>query len=476
MKYIFLLTFGFFLSILSISQEPSSDSSIETEILSKNNFDISIIQVFPQDFPKVSVVFQAKNELGEPLWLLTKEDFLVRENAYECEILDVRNISENKPLNLALVLDHSGSMIEDPAQITDTSLSYQQLYFDGLLPDGYVMPITHAKEAILNFFNVENQPEDSMFFVGFSETVDKIPALTNNFDRFSGIVRNVEPGGNTAFYDAVYNAIDSLKNHSSQPAVIALTDGGDNSSVHKYEELIEFAQEHDVPIYIIGLGNVNSYFLEYICEQTNGFYYHTNDPSKLTEIYENIKKQLRSIYELDYQSNEDNSDDALRRIKFYFTNDTLTFNSNEYEFELPEEVVEHLETRHEELRQLQQELQEQEEFERNMMIGGGIAGVLLLGIGAFIIVRRRRKKSNPKILNAFPNPFSDQLTLKYSLPEGENGIISVQNMSGATVHETTISAGTTENIMDLSALESGTYLISIRTDSASSNVQKVVKY
>ena len=108
--------------------------------------------MFPQEFPKVSVVFQAKNDLGEPLWLLTKDEFKIRENAEICEVLDVRNISENRPLNLAIVFDHSGSMVENPEHMTDTSLSYQSLYFDGMLPEGYIMSIEYAQEAVLNFF------------------------------------------------------------------------------------------------------------------------------------------------------------------------------------------------------------------------------------------------------------------------------------------------------------------------------------
>ena len=314
-----------------------------------------------------------------------------------------------------------------------------------------------------------------MFFVGFSETVDNIPPLTNNFDRFESKVRNVKPGGNTAFYDAVFNAVDSLKNHNSQPAVIALTDGGDNASIHEYEELIKFANENQVPIYIIGLGNVNSYVLDRICRETNGFYYHTNDPTKLTEIYENIKKQLRSIYELDYMSNQDNSAAPLRRIKFYFTNDTLTFNYNEYEFELPQEVVNHLEIRHEELRKKQQELYEQEELERNLLIGGGIAGVLILGIGAFIIIRRRKKKSNLKIVSVFPNPFSTQLTVNYVMPNATNGVIRISDLSGSILKEVKINASESKHSIELSDLKTGTYLVSINTPSSISNAVKVIK-
>lgn len=270
-------------------------------------------------------------------------------------------------------------------------------------------------------------------------------------------------------------AIDSLKNHHSQPAVIALTDGGDNASVHQFEELIAFANQHQVPIYIIGLGNVNSNILEQICNETKGFYYHTNDPKKLTEIYENIKRQLRSIYELDYMSNEDNSYDSLRRITFYFTNDTLSFNYNEFEFELPQEVVKHLEIRRAELAKKQAEIQEQEVFENNLVIGFSVAGVLLLGIGAFVIVTRKKKKQAPKIITVFPNPFLDQITINYLIPNANNGLLRITNLNGSMISEEQISPEASEFKIDLSELESGTYLISLLSNNTTSNVVKVVK-
>jgi len=40
--------------------------NIQTEIKSENIFDLSIVKVYPESFPTVSVVFQAKNKFGRP--------------------------------------------------------------------------------------------------------------------------------------------------------------------------------------------------------------------------------------------------------------------------------------------------------------------------------------------------------------------------------------------------------------------------
>ena len=99
-----LLSIFIFILNWSFAQEKEQ---IETELVSKTEFEVSIIQVFPDSFPQVSVMFQAKNQRNEPLWLLKKDDFGIKENGFDCEVLDVRNISKNTPLNIALVFDHS---------------------------------------------------------------------------------------------------------------------------------------------------------------------------------------------------------------------------------------------------------------------------------------------------------------------------------------------------------------------------------
>ena len=65
---------------------------IETEIKSQNIFELSIIQVYPDSFPDVSVVFQAKNEDGKPLWKLDKSEVTVAENNRDCDVVSLINI------------------------------------------------------------------------------------------------------------------------------------------------------------------------------------------------------------------------------------------------------------------------------------------------------------------------------------------------------------------------------------------------
>ena len=126
--------------------------NIQTEIKSENIFDLSIIKVYPDSFPNVSVVFQAKNKFGKPLWTLDKSEIQVKENYQDCEVLKLLNISKDKPINIGLVFDHSGSMVDNPAQMPKDVETMQDYYFYGLeMPKDYVMAIDYAKEGVLGF-------------------------------------------------------------------------------------------------------------------------------------------------------------------------------------------------------------------------------------------------------------------------------------------------------------------------------------
>lgn len=256
-------------SILALAQ----DRNVQTKIEAENIFELSIIRVYPDSFPKVSVVFQAKNKYGKPLWLLKKKELKISENNIQCDVLRLINITENKPLNIGLIVDHSGSMLENPEVPRKRMDEISNLYFNGYdIPTNFTSSLDYAKEGILEFLNSSANSSDSILFVAFSETVDKIFPLTNDISGIRAFMSGIEPSGPTAFYDAIYLALDSLSAHSTNSAIIAMTDGHDNSSVHGYDEVINKAKAKNIPIYIIGLGDVDKEGLKRMSKLTDGFY------------------------------------------------------------------------------------------------------------------------------------------------------------------------------------------------------------
>lgn len=449
--------------------------NVSTEIKSANIFELSIIKVFPDSFPNVSVVFQAKNKFGKPLWTLNKSEIKVKENNQDCEVLRLLNISKDKPINIGLVFDHSGSMVDNPAQMPKGLESMQDYYFYGMqLPKNYVMAIDYAKEGVLGFLDEAKSLNDSISFVGFSSTVDKIYPLTNNVSEIKSFVENVKPYGRTAFYDALYLSIQNLAKGSCKSVIVALTDGQDNESIHTSQEVIDLATENKIVIYTIGLGDVDSTFLEQISNHTDGFYYYTNDPKKLKEIYLNIKEQIKSIYQIDYTSSNLNYLEEDREIRFSFVNDTLEFANDSAFYTLPQETISYLRKLEEERIIAEMKMEEERiTAKRNKLIFGSL-GVLLLGLGSFMVYNRKKKELI--ITKTYPNPFENELTIEFKSSNDVSNIsLKILDINGNIVFESNELNSNEKEKLNLENLKSGMYLIQIFSGESSSKAVKVMK-
>ena len=451
-----------------------AQGNIETEIKVDNVFELSIIDIYPEDYPNVSVVFQAKNKAGKPLWLLKKEEINITENNDTCKIVRLLNVSTNKPLNIALVFDHSGSMFYNPNIENDEMEIISNLYFSGLeIPSDYVMVLDYAKDGVLDFINKTENTSDSILFVGFSETVDKVFPLSNNMNDVRSFLKDVNPSGGTAFYDALFQSIDSLSVHSSSSAIVALTDGQDNSSIHDFKSVIKKANLHNIPIYIIGLGDVDKRKLKRICKSTNGFFYQTNDPEKLGEIYSNIKEQLKSIYQVDYTSLSDDFTSDNRTLKFSFLNDTLSFSNSSSKFALPEEALIYIKKLEGE-RLAKIESDKTEAYNRKLLLGGLGGGIVLLGIGSFLIIRRKKVKI--ELQQIYPNPFGQKVTIKYEVSESiSKPVLTIVDLRGNNVASHILINDDREIEIETSNFRRGVYLFNISGGGRRSITLKGVK-
>lgn len=88
--------------------------------------------------------------------------------------------------------------------------------------------------------------------------------------------------------------------------IIFITDGQDNFSTYSYDSLITQAQDDNVSIYSIGLGEASEDILKKLADETNGKYYYASDDEyddtySLNEIYEDISSET-----LDYTIDSNN--------------------------------------------------------------------------------------------------------------------------------------------------------------------------
>ncbi|MFM1809804.1 MAG: hypothetical protein RLZZ382_1029, partial [Bacteroidota bacterium] len=291
-----------FLPFIGLSQS----NKIQAGISTKDSAKLSILGVYQDDFPNISVVFRAEKKNGNPVFGLSKKELTVLENEEECQVISIRELSKQKPINIGIVLDHSGSMDYDEVQLQRLGHDMFDLPIDaqGLIefPKGYVKPITLAKSALLEFVESFNFKKDNISVVGFSSKVDRTLGLTNNVGKIKRNIRSMKTEGTTAFYDAIIAGLKQLNGAEGMNVIVALTDGNDNSSYASLVQTVNEAKQMDIPVYVVGLGDVNRAMLSQIATETGGQFFYANSAKSLHTIYEKISEKLQSFYDLVYLS------------------------------------------------------------------------------------------------------------------------------------------------------------------------------
>ncbi len=450
------LTTVFVATIFSLTVFGQTEK-VQGNLSTADTADLTILNIYPDSFPNVSVVFKAETRKGEPVWNLTKEKMKVKENSQDCEVISLEQISKNKPINLGIVIDHSGSMSVDLSQLYDkngTALYSFDAHFNPIFPKGYTSPIDNAKTAVKSFVTSFDSKKDFISIIGFSNIVGRKLSLTQNIGEINAIVDSMQADFSTALYDAMITGIDEIKKSDGVKVLVVLTDGQDNASISKWNDVVDKAIKEDIPIYIIGLGNVNKDTLQLIAKSTKGQFYFTQSSSSLNTVYAAISKQVQAFYNLVYSSPNFSSADSIRQIELSFYIDSIFLVTNPATLNLPTEVIAVI---------------EQKEKEKEYLLYGGIATAILIAAGTLLFYYRREKKNQPTIKKLYPNPTNGNINLDFVSGGGQ---IQIINLSGQVAKTIEISGSETQ--FDLSDLQDGNYVAVIHSDGQQSNGIKFI--
>jgi VWFA-related protein len=157
---------------------------------------------------------------------LRKEDFTVYEDGKIQAVTHFSN--ERVPVSLGIALDASGSM-------TDEKMSA-------------------ARAAIDRFIFELLGKDDELFFVEFSTSASLTQPWTDDPRKISRAVRNVQPTGGTALYDAVATALpEAQAGRNQKKALLVISDGNDTNSTTPVGELRQLIRESEVLVYALGV-------------------------------------------------------------------------------------------------------------------------------------------------------------------------------------------------------------------------------
>jgi VWFA-related protein len=253
---------------------------------------VSINQVStncPNPIPTVTLYITVADEDGDPLVPpLAKGQFVLSENGTQIAPGDITfDDTVTSPKSIALVLDISYSMGDDA--------------------------INEMQAAAENFINSPNfEPGDEAEIIRFAKSIELATFTTftsNKVVLIDAIQADLPPNNDdfrkfTAMYDAVEQAVTdtAAQGPGRRQAVVVIADGRDNASAADLNELIDQALEEGVPVFTIGLGDVNAEIMQQLADETGGQYYFALDETKLQDIYDQISAIISSQYTLEFDS------------------------------------------------------------------------------------------------------------------------------------------------------------------------------
>ena len=271
----------------------------------------------------VNNLFTALDNQRHFITTLRQEDVRILENGVPQKI-DVFQRETELPLSLALVIDVSKSQERTlphekkaAGEFLDTVIRSDRdqaaaISFTGnaLMEQGLTNDKTHIRNAI-NRLKIDLPPNDP-------ECEDDASVQE-------------EPRCWSSIWDAVWASTNEVLSHTperTRRAVILLTDGDDTSSMTKKDELIDFALQHNVTVYGIGIGDRELYkidegALRKVCERTGGRAFFPVNDAELRGAFRQIEQELRSQYLIAYSPQNKTRDGAFRQIKIEVVNPEL---------------------------------------------------------------------------------------------------------------------------------------------------------
>ena len=280
------------------------------------------VATFKVNVNLVDVFFTVRDKHGELVPHLTRTDCSIAEDGIPQKLKSFQ-AETDLPLTLGILLDTSGSQTN-------------------------VLPL--EQQAGAEFLRDVLRPKDEAFLASFDVNVDLLQDFTSSPSLLADAMNKAQintAGGNgsglpglgggpvptigdpkgTLLYDAIYqSATDKLSEQTGRKALIILTDGEDEGSMHKIGDAIAAAQRSNVMVYIILIADVQSYWnmgmgysgysaAKKIATETGGRLIDVgNNGRKLAAAFQEIENELRSEYIATYTPSDAKLDGTFRRI------------------------------------------------------------------------------------------------------------------------------------------------------------------
>ena len=240
---------------------------------------------------------------------LSKADFRIFENN-KLVTVDYFSHEFTAPLSLTVLLDVSGSM-------------------------GLQDKLPESRAALRLMVQNILSPQDELALLIFADGEVEVAApFSRERERFLKEIEHLDAFGQTALFDALAVSPEyATRGNREKRALLLITDGVENDSRMKIEDVGEIARRADVPIFVIGYkiplteqllkhkraasltpdSIVSS--LKFFAETTGGKAFYLNDSSQLYATLGAIKRELSHQYIVGFTSHNGDSQRKILRVQ-----------------------------------------------------------------------------------------------------------------------------------------------------------------
>lgn len=269
-----------------------------------------LIHDVESDCQTTTAILSVLNRHNAPLTGLTPDNFV----SIATDDVDLRDCKITVPktaVRVPMVLDRSGSMKGSP--------------------------MTSLKAAAKQFINNLSDADQAAVF-SFASEVKRDQNWTADKVLLSRTIDNLEASGNTALFWAVDAATAyAAKVQEGRVSVVVMADGDNNVDKVSEAELEKNLKSRGLPVYTIGLGNIQGRALQNIAALTNAAYYKAASPAELGAIYQRISSVLGSQYEISCTARTCNNDIHTLKVNVK-TTDAFGIGTRKYYSKIPAAV------------------------------------------------------------------------------------------------------------------------------------------
>jgi Ca-activated chloride channel homolog len=213
---------------------------------------------------------------------LVKEDFQILDNDKPQPLALFDN--EVRPINVVIMLDTSGSM---------------------------TLNLEFVKQAAEQFV-IRLLPHDQARVGAFNDKIELDAAFTNDRDKLTTSIHELDFGNGTRLWDAVDVSLDALETIEGRKVIVLFTDGDDTASKLGLGKVLDRARANEVMVYGIGFhseyqlpggGRVHTkpdHGLKKIADETGGGYFELDKADDLGSTFTRVEQELHSQYLLGF--------------------------------------------------------------------------------------------------------------------------------------------------------------------------------